>query len=72
MDEHEHDDVDINSLKWFHTDEGKDWLKHAPLGDLVGRQDFLLFRENPRRADAQEQYNIIERALCPNHPMRNS
>jgi hypothetical protein len=47
MDEHEHDDVDINSLEWLHTDEGKDWLEHAPLGSLVSRQCYLLFHEKP-------------------------
>jgi hypothetical protein len=54
---------DINSLGWLHTEEGKDWLKHAPLANLVWRQCYLWFHESPRRPDAREQYDIIGRAI---------
>jgi hypothetical protein len=55
-------DVDINSLAWLKTAEGADWLEHAPLDHLVGRQAFLLYRA-PETPDAKEQYDLIESAI---------
>ena len=60
-------DVDINSLAWLKTKDGEEWLKHASLGQLVGRQAFLRFHA-PETPAADEQYDLIEAAIRGENP----
>jgi hypothetical protein len=58
------DDEYLNSLDWLRSEEGEDWLRHAPHERLVGRQAFLLFHDHNRpHDDAMAQHDLIERAI---------